>query len=380
MTKSEKLKKVYLGVAVTWLNACAFFVVVCIALEAGFFIRERVRMRTDPGAGSWNPRAMHSRSGRDSQEVFRECELLTSVSRPWIGFSEPPTHSRWVNIDPADPVPIRRTPAPVTQSFVDEKMIWIFGGSTGFGYGLPDDLTLSAQLQDELQRAFPASRIRVINHAHLGHFSYQEAALFQWLLRSGQHANLAVFLDGVNDALLPPDEPFFDEARFSQSTPPLVTFSPQFPVVRLVNGIRKRTTRERPDSDVLKADRLRLLAAVVERRYLVDKKLAQAAGDAFGVGTLFLWQPSPYDSIKMNEMELRTFRGFLKFRPVLKPLNARLRNRIDEPGFIFLADIFAGDHYIDTYLDECHYGDTATRKLAREIADRISKSNLLAKR
>jgi hypothetical protein len=67
-------------------------------------------------------------------------------------------------------------------------------------------------------------------------------------------------------------------------------------------------------------------------------------------------------------------------------LNARFRSAppraaaphgVGERDFVFLADIFANDQYLDTYLDAAHYGDTATRKPARAIARRITENRQL---
>ena len=375
MTKLEKLRPGYSTAAIIWLNACLLFLFICVALGAIFFVSDRLRAS---GADHLsNARAIHSMTASDAQKLFHDFELLgsTPVFRPWIGFSEPTWYTPSINIDPADPVPVRRTPPPAAGVFRDEKVIWLFGGSTAMGYGLPDQLTLSAQLQDELQRAFPTSRIVVVNHGHLGYFSSQEITLFQWLLRSGKRASFAVFVDGLNDAGYELDKPDIDfRGTISAATQPFVTFSARFPPVRLFNALRKRVTHERPANDIPRGAELPVRIDTVERRYLTNVKLAHATAEAFGMQTLFVWQPTPFDSIntRASDPEVQRIHRFLGFEPVLKPLNARFRNGLDQPGFVFLADIFASDLYIDTYLDAAHYGDTATRKLARAIAQRIT--------
>ena len=383
MQRLEPLKRRYSAIAIIWLNANILFLVVCVALGVAFSVKDR--LHANSGDRLANTQAIHSMAARDAERVFHDFSLIsrTPVSRPWIGFSEPPWHSPSINIDQADPVPVRRTPGPAAGSFRDEKIIWLFGGSTAMGYGLPDQLTLSAQLQDELQRAYPSSRIVVVNHAHMGHFSSQEVTLMQWVLRSGKRADLAVFLDGLNDSGYEFDKPNIDfQGTISAATQPLVAFSPQFPPVRLFNAIRKKVVHERPANDIPQGGEVPLRIAVVEQRYLANVKLARASAAAYGIETEFVWQPTPFDSIDTNtsDPEVQRIQPFLRYEPVLKPLNARFRSSPGGRGFLFLADLFAHDRFVDIYLDAAHYGDVATRTLARAIAQRIGADKLLEKR
>jgi len=367
--KPGRLWGIYLATAIHWLNACLLFAMVTAFIGVGFFVLDKLRAR---GAESlYNTSAVHSLRADDAKKVFREFQRIgtTESSRPWIGFSEPPWHSQWVNIDSAEPVPVRRTPPPAKGLFRHETVIWLFGGSTAMGYGLPDDQTLAAQLQENLQRTFPATRVIVVNHAHLGHYSSQEVTLFQWLLRSGQHADLAIFLDGVNDASYALDKPDIDfDTTIVKLSQPWMTFSVSFPPVRLFHAIRKKLMNEPAANSIPQGEQLERHVTTVQKRYLDNVKLAESAGDAFGTATLFVWQPSSFDSMSGRTRGLE-LQGFEK---PIRMINAGLRGGIGDRRFLFLADIFTNDKFLDTYVDTAHYGDAGTRKLASAIAQRIT--------
>ena len=75
-----------------------------------------------------------------------------------------------------------------------ENEIWIFGGSTTFGYGLKNDETISAHLQNLLQNKF-----NVINFGSGYYYSTQERILLNNLLTKIDPPYAIVFIDGFND-------------------------------------------------------------------------------------------------------------------------------------------------------------------------------------
>ena len=72
--------------------------------------------------------------------------------------------------------------------------IWIFGGSTSFGYGVKNDETIAAYLEK-----FYQGKKNIINFGN-GHFySTQERIFFQNLLTYLDPPYAAIFIDGAND-------------------------------------------------------------------------------------------------------------------------------------------------------------------------------------
>ena len=95
----------------------------------------------------------------------------------------------------------RRTLAPAEEtSGLPEFVVAAFGGSTMFGWGLPDWLTFPSLLQQELQARFPDRRVRCINFGCPFYNSGMELQQFIALVQQQAPApDVCLFLDGLND-------------------------------------------------------------------------------------------------------------------------------------------------------------------------------------
>ena len=115
---------------------------------------------------------------------------------PYTVFQEGESSGRYVNVDRRGfrHVENRGPWPPDTMNF----NIFLFGGSTVFGYGLPDDLTIASRLQSIVDEVDPRT-VRVYNFGCAYYFSTQERILFENLLVTGFVPDLAIFIDGLND-------------------------------------------------------------------------------------------------------------------------------------------------------------------------------------
>ena len=75
--------------------------------------------------------------------------------------------------------------------------VFLFGGSTTFGYGVKDADTIAAHMEKVLNK--DGSYYRVFNCGRQSYFSTIEAIAFQQFLQDGAYINIAVFIDGLND-------------------------------------------------------------------------------------------------------------------------------------------------------------------------------------
>ena len=90
-----------------------------------------------------------------------------------------------------------------------KKELWLFGGSTTFGYGLKNNETISAHLQKLLENEF-----KVINFGSAYYYSSQERILLNNLLTKLDSPFAIVFIDGFNDFY---KDYNYDETSYSQS-------------------------------------------------------------------------------------------------------------------------------------------------------------------
>ena len=76
--------------------------------------------------------------------------------------------------------------------------IWMFGGSTTWGVGAPDQETISSLLSKSLNERLVSTHVR--NLGERGFVSTQEVVYLLRELQAGHQPNVVIFYDGVNDA------------------------------------------------------------------------------------------------------------------------------------------------------------------------------------
>src|SRR5260370_18598918 len=193
-----------------WYTDTAVAVLSTLILFLGFVLLSYAYYAI-PGKEDWKvyskafqPRAMHRMDTEQALRFFKEFDRMgqdeTFIYQPWVGFSERVFHSPRLNVDETKPLPTRRTIQNGSSRGGRPLIIWTFGGSTMFGWGVPDNETIVSYLSAILSRDLPNRAVTVTNHGHSYYFSSQELLLFQILLRHGDRCDVAVFLDGLNDS------------------------------------------------------------------------------------------------------------------------------------------------------------------------------------
>lgn len=325
----------------------------------------------------FKPEAYTRTSPEVVRETWRKFDTMGERSsfrfHPWAVFSERPYSRRYVGVTEAGQ---RRTSSPIPSSpTLRNVTVWTFGGSTLFGWGLPDSQTIASPLQGFLQRELEGSRVIVINHGHAYWFSSMELALMLARLRVAPNPSAIVFLDGLNDALrltAGQDVPIFADVadlawererrrRYGATRDePWVHFNESFPLQRLAQKLRRRIFgdpparpsrfRRHPENPVAEA-----LSA-----YRVNRAAIRAVGSSLGIPTHQFLQPTPFfgdDSPPGPTPEsYKWLAGFYE---------ALLRE--DFEGFHPIVDAVRG---VKTpYIDRIHYGDEAAYRVAGRIAE-----------
>jgi len=414
--RARRLPRAYRALALMVLNTAVVFALVDLALRPFFpppesapsgpaDIRAAVaRFRQDPTASAFGGKFQGffpDLAPVDIAELM--AETLATYSRPlryepWTQFREHPYTGRFITVDAAGfrhgadqgPWP------PDTRDFV----VFVFGGSTTFGYGLPGVATVPSALQGLLGRVGDR-RVRVYNFGRGFYFSTQERVLFERLLHEGHRPDLAVFIDGLNDFYSASGEPEFTErlARLmARPTPPPPTLlealgataigraatslrarlaqhqqSPDLPSAGVSSGITPpaaRTTRARPTppgSDHVIDD--------VIRRVQRNKQLTEAAARAFDVATAFVWQPVP--TYKHAAIERHDFGPHARSGPGYAAMADLVATGALGDNFLWCADIQQGLTE-ELYLDQVHYTPHMARLFATCIADQLRARRIVA--
>ena len=174
-----------------------------------------------------------------------------------------------------------------------EKEIWLFGGSTTFGYGVKNDETIAASIEKQLDNQY-----RVINFGAGYYFSTQERILFNNLLLELPAPYAAIFIDGVNDL---GREYNFDETIYSNSIKYELAktssdeikdyFKERFyrlNIVRLINEFKSKKKIVNPIKDLGEVEISKRVNVLIN-----NQKINQAVSKMYNVKLVNILQPAP---------------------------------------------------------------------------------------
>jgi hypothetical protein len=293
------------------------------------------------------------------------------VYEPFTTFKDGAYHSRYINIDSAGFRVIKNQAPwpPRPEAF----KVFVFGGSTAFGFGVADDETIPSYLQECIRRADPSRPVAVYDFGRNGYFSSQEMVLFQQLLNAGLVPQVAVFIDGLNEFWRADGQPLgTDKYRRFMDGKPGPSPLERLPVVQAMHWLSARWVKQ-PSQHSVNYDDPAHVRAVLDG-WLANKRMIELVAQAFGVRPIFVWQPVPAYQYDLRyhflykpgagqgaEREL-WHTGYLRMESM------RADGKLDG-NVLWLADM-QKDKRENLYVDHWHY----TAPFSREIAARICAS------
>lgn len=279
--------------------------------------------------------------------------------------------------------------------------VFVFGGSTTFGYGVTDSQTVPSVIQEELAKLSPRN-VSVYNFGVGWYFSTQERLLFERLLYQGHIPHLAIFIDGLNDTWYAgSNRPAFADQfatafetvqAFARQSPASrrhsahlarQAFVDRLPVGRMLRGLSRRLGanfgKAEDSVNPMAGESMQFGHADSTRRYferafdcyLNNKYLTEQAANRWGVVPVFVWQPSPgykYD------LKLHTFANDDSYGSVRRFYKTGFERWRSDPvgsnwtNFIWSADI-QEKATEGLYVDHHHYSASFSRTLAKFIID-----------
>lgn len=368
----SRLREWYEGFAVVLLNGCLLFVL--LNGVAAYFQRRSA----PPVLG---PIRSTIANAHPDLDVAALDALVAESDRPlayepYTDMTDPPVRGRFVNVDQAG---FRRsTDQAAWPPDPKNYNLFVFGGSTTFGYGVGDDHTIASYLQP-LLAPVGGKPVRVYNFGHSGYYSTQERILFTRLVVQGHAPDAAIFIDGLNDSGAIDDVPmiagrlvngyrFFSESslQLALSALPLATTARH--VGRSlglgppdVGGDPPLTSEAKPDDP----DALRTILD----RYHRSMVTIAAVGAAHGVRTTFFWQPVPTYRFPPGDAGRWFVGGALVWAHNTYPL---MRQMTDAGtlgrDFHWCADLASDDGTDTFYVDRVHYAPVLAERVARCIA------------
>jgi hypothetical protein len=130
-----------------------------------------------------------------NEEYVRRTSSTAHHYVPFLLWGERPWHSNYINVDESAIGNLRRTVNPTNPACAQHKVIWMFGGSTLLGNGVPDMETIPSHLSRELNAVGPGC-FAVLNLGMEGYLTNQELILLVEALKTGQRPDI---LKAVNE-------------------------------------------------------------------------------------------------------------------------------------------------------------------------------------
>ena len=391
----KRVRNSYKNLSVFFITALIFFALLNGFAAAVLWHRARSgEQQQDPVSSRYGAlvnMVYPHRSASEVKKLLQETwDRGPSAYESFTQYKESPFQGEYVNVD-ADGFRHGHGQAPWPPA-PERFNIFIFGGSTTFGFGVSDDETIPSQLQNELRKSNPSAAVYNFGRGYF--YSTQERILFEQLLIAGHVPDAAIFIDGINEVWSFWDPKLLDEWKdepafanlyrqcLNQSTAEKVKACiGELPSVRLIREWLGQFQNSEKESE----QSLRHLSAPTEgdkskfyryllkvlQRWLDNKEMIEAVGERFSVRTFFVWQPSP------------AFQYDLRYHPFLKggtgwEMPTRMlytlvedlskRNRIGG-NFLYYADMQA-EKKEPLYVDRTHY----TAKMSAEIARRLAAS------
>lgn len=290
-------------------------------------------------------------SAEEIDQIQRQTFDVRYVYSPYVQFRALPMRTNFVEIAPAG---FRKNAGPLHPWPPEPTAfnVFMFGGSTTFGNGLPDSETVVAHLEREFQSAITNQTVRCYNFGTGYYFFTQERLLFEDLLLNGLVPKIAIFIDGLND--------FRQVEGFPEFTPSLhERMAPDIPF----------TGYQTPQNDQDRA----VAAKWVLQRYQRNLRLIESAGKQAGAATYFIGQPIPYGDYPINPQTYPFKQPNEDHRlcAFAYPQFAQLAQaEAFGPNFIWAADAFRNATEA-MYCDAVHYSPRGAKRLARVIFERV---------
>lgn len=296
-----------------------------------------------------------------------------------------PRQGKYINVD-ADG--LRRTwqPPAAPPAASRRKRIFVYGGSTAWGYGVRDDFTIPSWIARQLHES--GHDVEVVNRAQVAYVSTQELIALEREIQRGNFADFVVFINGFNDVAATvyntgPGLPMKEAARevefnlLKRSVPEIVSLAlSRSAFLRSFGGaLRGPVDAEEPPAQAgapISGDELMLRTI---RIYQKNLEIIQLLAGQYRFQPLFFWQPLITEKKSRAKEE-----ADIPLDPLLGAACGRAyedvklglarQNRLSlGPDLYYLGDMFSGPEFAEQYIfsDFCHLTEEGNRVVAKRV-------------
>ncbi len=292
--------------------------------------------------------------------------------RPFIGFIESDTKSTHVNVKNNERLTLSTSSSTLLSqvSVANSDEVWVFGGSTTYGYGLSDVETIPSRLQ-----AYTNLRVRNFGHGH--YYSAQENLLLQENILRNTPPKIAIFIDGINERC--DLQSFQTETAHAFSVISkgyywdfLESIKPLRYVVGKIKGFFLKTLGVAKKPEALNSnnkvqcqfgDRKYSLGKIVSRNLEYRKLICKE----YGIKCITFLQPFAGIHGKHDDYEVFPEAN----RKELKKKYLEIKQPMINNGAIDIGDSINAME-LQSYVDDVHYSPNAADQIAKRISRTIN--------
>ena len=398
-TSFRRVRRFYRDAALILLNTVILLLAVNVLLLIPIALKDSVgggdsaRWHKPIGAGRWAVlEKVYPGFSRDEIQVLLDetySPARSFVYEPFTEFKERPYAGKYVNVD-VNGFRLTNGQGPWPPDRERYFNVFLFGGSTTFGFGVSDSQTVASHLQTSLSESGLLKEVHVYNFGRGSYYSTQERILFEKLVGTGFRPDVALFIDGLNDSHHYDDRPSSAtriESALEGRPTAGANILARVPMVRAASaagrwlGLRRNNDpapewAETPRDREACGDESILLGVI--NRYVENKKMIETVAAAYRVKTLFVWQPvAVYKYDQRNNLfagEEHPRRACVEgVYPLMSEFVGQhpLGN-----NFLWAADI-QEDVAEPLYVDSLHYSGRMSELFAQTIVNAMSERALL---
>jgi len=371
----ELLKKIYKSASYLLLNSLIIFILLNCVIYCWYKavyspLGRQTRAALQKGEAEKYKRAYEG--AYSVEEIYavidEQRQALKLEYQPWVLFREPGFEGRYTHVA-REGYRLNSGPGE-TQARGKGPVIFAFGGSTMFGYGVKDGDTIAAYIE----KAIPGSR--VYNFGRAFYYSSQEMQLFLSLVKEGKIPDIAVFLDGLNDTRVLADgvdEPYLSSTLRNIFKTGFYLGKNVMPVLTALYDIREARAEQKGAFGLDDAG-IKKRAAAVLAIYRSNEAIIRQIAAYYHVKTYFFWQPVPHYSYDLSNHQFKKKEHY-PGDSVYRLYNEVYRSAATGPmdGTVFLGNIFKDKK--DVYIDRHHYNPSGCRMIAEEIVRVVKQDN-----
>ena len=320
---------------------------------------------------------------------YEVSQLITEIEssysreyRPYTVWKRKPFSGTLVNVDQDGN---RRT---TNNSLEDHALkVWMFGGSTMWGWGAPDSETVPSHFSRIMNEGFGVDS-NVVNFGEDAFVSTQELVSLMRELQQGNRPDVVIFYDGINDAAAAALWPgvkgthhnlYSIQDKFQRSRASMraaIRSTDTFRLLDLLAGRLMRDSIQIGPVAAASAGDNQDMALDALNLWLENYRMVDSLSETYGFTAIFLFQPALGIGDKpMGPLEQQLIEGWKGTSNWLgTEVHAEMREIIREsypgkqilPGVFDISDVF--EQTADpVYLDWAHLSGTGNLIVAEEI-------------